>query len=299
MGCWKAFGLLVAGVLSTAPAYFLTAQHSPAYAASNFFPAPDLPGKERNEKTPPPIKEEEARPSSDSCDAAISESEGVVHFSVSDAARAGKTMTVSVDDFGDDPRLDYDAQFDASGNLTLTAPIFHEDAPLRWEGSGGAACRQTVRFAGFDHAFRAALIWTGAGTLALHVVEPTGAIGSANHYVSPSHPNIKLGPGSYGLMREFENRATQLHVQFYAIPSGQNPHDKAPVGFHVENVARGNPATPPFCGDGPMARTAYQVIFQQDGQPPKMIRRSFAPVACGFSWKEMERSFDRLPDMRM
>jgi hypothetical protein len=218
---------------------------------------------------------------------------------LSDPTRAGKTLTVGVDDFGDDPRLDYDARFDASGNLTLKAPIFHESAPVQWEGADGAACRQTVRFTGFDRAFRAALIWSGPAVLALHVVEPTGAIGSANHYVSPSRPNLALGPGSYGLMREFVGRGAKLHVQLYAVPSGQNPHDNSPVSFHVENVSRGNPAAPPYCGDSPLARTAYQAIFQQNGQPPKLTRGGFAPLACGFSWTETQKSFSRLSDMRL
>ena len=298
MGCWKGPIAFLACILSMAPAYRSAAQQAPAKVGSDFFPAPDLQEKKK-EQTPPPVVKKEEPPSGDACAATISESEGIIRLSLTDAARAGKALTVSVDDFGDELRLDYDARFDASGNLALTAPIFHENAPVQWESASGATCRQTVRFVGFDHAFRAALVWSGPVVLALHVVEPTGSIGSASHYVSPSRPNLALGPGSYGLMREFGARDAKLHVQLYSVPSGQNPRDKSPVSFHVENVSRGNPAAPPFCGDSPLARTSYQAIFQQDGQAPKLARGSFAPLACGFSWKETERSFSRLSDMRM
>jgi hypothetical protein len=268
--------------------------------AAGFYQAPDLQNKKPEESAPPPVNKEEPPPASgDACAATISENDGIVNLALHDPVRAGKATIVSVDDFDGDPQLDYDARFDGDGDLTVTAPIFHEDAPVRWEGVGGATCRQTVRFAGFAHAFRAALIWTGPVILALHVVEPTGAIGSARHYVSPAHPNLALAPGSYGLMREFGKGGSKLHVQLYSVPSGQNPRDKSPVSFHVEFFSRGNPTAAPFCGDNPLARVGYQAIFQQDGQPPKRMRGGFAPLACGFSWSETERSFSRLSDMRM
>jgi hypothetical protein len=236
---------------------------------------------------------------SDACAATIVENDGIVRLSLSDAARAGKTLTVGVDDFGEELRLEYDARFDPSGKLALEAPIFHENPSVRWEGADGKTCERTVRFEGIDRAFRAALIWSGPVVLALHVVEPTGAIGSASHYVSPSRPNRSLDPGSYGYLREFGGRDANLHVQLYSVPNGQNPRDNSPVGFHVENVSRGNPAASPFCGADPLAHTVYHLVFQQYGEAPKLTNRGFAPVACGFTWKDNERSFSPSLDMRM
>ena len=297
MARWKAVIPALASVLSQAPNCSIAAQQTPGNFNAGFYQPPDNPGNEQNKKDQ--AAPEEPTPHADPCAATLTENDGVIRLSLADAARAGKTLAVGVDDFGDDLHLNYDASFDASGQLQLSAPIFHENAVVQWEGAGGQPCQQTVRFSGYSHAFRTALIWTGPVVLALHVVEPTGAIGSASHYVSPSRPNLGLGPGSYGFLREFGEGGSKLHVQLYSVPSGKNPRDNSPVSFHVENVSRGNPTTAPFCGDNPLARTPYQAIFQREGQPPKLARGSFAPLACGFSWKENERSFSRLSDMRM
>jgi hypothetical protein len=301
MGLRKAVIPVLIGVLCTAPSISHAAAQAPRNAGTTtFFQAPELEKKKEIDQPPAPEPEKPAEaPSADPCAAIVEELDGIVKISLSDAARAGKSLVVSVDDFGDELRLNYDARFDPSGKLQLEAPIFHQNSAIQWEGAGGKSCRQTARFEGFGRAFRAALVWYGPVVLAMHVVEPTGAIGASSHYVSPSHPNLTLDPSSYGFLREYGGREANMHVQVYAVPSGQNPRDKSPVSFHIENVSRGNPVSPPYCGDNPLAHTVFYVIFQQDGQEPKLTRGSFSPLSCGFTWKDRERSFSRQSDMRM
>jgi len=300
MGVRNAFIPILIGALCAAPSMGHAAALAPRNAGTTFFQAPELEKKKEAEPPPAPEPEKPAEtPVADPCAATVEELDGVVKISMSDAARAGKLLVVSVDDFGDELKLNYDAHFDPSGKLKLEAPIFHENSPIEWEGADGKSCRQTARFEGFGRAFRAALIWSGPVVLAMHVVEPTGAIGAPNHYVSPSHPNLALDSSSYGFLREYGGRDADVHVQVYSVPNGHNPRDKSPVSFHIENVSRGNPVSPPYCGDNPLAHTVFHVIFQQNGQEPKLTRGSFAPLSCGFSWTDKERSFSRLSDMRM
>src|SRR5262245_31907081 len=92
------FRALLLCAVAMAPALAFAAQEMRVNNGGNFFQAPDLQHNEPTPKEPEPKepepKEPEPTPVADSCTAELTENEGVIRLSLTDAARAGKALTI-------------------------------------------------------------------------------------------------------------------------------------------------------------------------------------------------------------
>lgn len=220
-------------------------------------------------------------PSLDPCQATINEHNGIVSIDLADLTRSGQEITVSVDGF------EYSAEFDAAGQMHLEAPLFHSVGDLKWVGLSGASCQRAgIQFTSFSSAYYLALVWSGDYELKLRVKEEDGA------NVTPEKPNLDLNNG-IGKLRRFGAHAKKTRVWLYNVQDGAT---KVPVGstwVFVDFASRGNPAHPPFCGDGPLSSAQFSLISHNSGPSTQIQNLRVGSSVCGYSWASDDKSWVR------
>jgi hypothetical protein len=204
---------------------------------------------------------------------------------INDPSRANARTQVTVDD------ITYTASFNPAGQLTAKAPLFHPQATVTYLGRRQTPCNETVAFAGFASAYLSAIEWKGALSLKLHVVEGPGShLGSKDRYLSADRRNESYDPEvANGMIRVFgEPAADTSQVQLYTVPSDRRLPNAEPA-YYVEFASRGNPASAPYCDNGPDASPEVRFRHVSGGAAPSTGRTMFTQratkQACGFYFR--------------
>jgi hypothetical protein len=139
---------------------------------------------------------------------------GVVTLAMTDAARAGQALAVSIDD------ARYSAMFDAKGALRLEAPLFSRQAIVRWDQANGPACEKLVVMPAGPGMLRVALVWSGEAALDLHVIEPNAWFGGPVGHISNLNSNSDQSHGA-GRLQAFGDAKAPVKAHVYTIEASR------------------------------------------------------------------------------
>ncbi len=135
------------------------------------------------------------------------------------------------------------------------------DLPITLTYDGGKTAEIPIDRSNLAGILRVTLIWSAPVDLALHVIEPGGALGGEGDAAASRSPE------QYGLIGSFDidARGPAGGQQSYILLSGQ---DKS-AGFftaYVENATRGRRPQGDHCGQGRYARIAAALIVTDRGK---------------------------------
>ena len=135
-----------------------------------------------------------ARPQAGGCSASlVSDDRGFLKLALHDPSRAGKLVSIKVDD------VSYRAAFDAKGDVGFAAPLLAQQAVVSWDHLDGTSCQKPVVLTNTKPLLRVALVWTGGDVLDLHVIEPNAWFGGPAGHISILSPNTDRSQGLGGL----------------------------------------------------------------------------------------------------
>ena len=193
---------------------------------------------------------------------------------LADASRAGSPLLVKVDD------IDYRGRFAADGTFSLVVPRLSATTAVRWAGLDGRPCSTPAPDATDEAAqLRVALVWEGAASLGLHILEPMAWLGSTTGHISAAQPNSDLSRGA-GRMHVFGGVGDPARVAFYSV-------ELARLGSPgiLNAVVKLEPAAGPCSSPEQSATIRYQLHTARTGQgtaaSPEVRAFAFQLPACG------------------
>jgi hypothetical protein len=209
------------------------------------------------------------------CGAAVGQPEpGLVELRLADTSRSGSALLVRVDD------IDYRGQFAGDGSLSLVAPRLSRAAAIRWAGGDGRPCTIAVPDADAETArLRVALVWEGAASLGLHILEPQAWVGSPRGDISAETPNDDLSHGA-GRIRTFGSPGDPARVTFYSVDLAR----LGPPGV-LNALVKLQPSTEMCTSPGQTGVVRYQLHTGRTGPGAEIAAEvrayAFQLPACG------------------
>lgn len=201
---------------------------------------------------------------------------GVIALAMTDAARAGQTLAISIDD------ARYSAGFDAKGALRFEAPLLSRQAVVRWDQANGPACEKTVVMPVGPGLLRVALVWSSEAALDLHVIEPNAWFGGPIGHISNLNRNSDQSHGAGQIQAFGDAKASSMRSHVYTIEASRIAPGGVLNAFVKPSASEAKPGT--ACAGNAASdeqQVQYEVLILRTTAPSGEVQRETRSYAMG------------------